>query len=1066
MTSDPFAPATSTPGGIITEKIMEYLEQLGLPNIPQISALIQNQIKSFLDSQSGVSGFSDMIMQTSRTGAGLYNDSVQTRINALATGIGLETVQGKAQEFALSMARSMWSEEDAAAAGMDYKTFTAMKAASLSNNGMYKFMFQMTDPLGAAALGMARGELFSNIMSTGLRNGDIRAYMHARAVMDGLFADENGKNNFDQKDYAGFSEAAATYLAGVLTKDVDPLEGVKTSDTDKVRSRLESLRKRVQEVSEAFGPLRDIYGTDIPKLLQDVEALSGQSIQALDSSRLRTMSLELAARSNAGLYTLTDVAKGKQTIDQAYAQAGYAGDAILTSDVASVRLNDIQNGQNSLFFATAERRGQHANESVVGASASGAADFINKGYALARQIGAVNSLEEFRSAIIGHGDPVAAMMRLLRRANPNITQYDVAAGAWNTDSYREAMGAGLGMDAALAANRNQQYVKAARELAMSPELTAFVPETRRMSVGQREFLSMQALRLAQLNPQLVNMSAEERMRTLQEMASDPNRTYITETGRRLTLAQMGIQLNPYLAGTMSTIIQGMSATESGRNALLYANEAYSQGRSLYAAEFQKQLYQSTQDLVSELSTTRMGFLRQMLEGRDANGEIQGYSNASIQKLVDVTNSIYQRTGDVDMTNRLGASLGSIVVTSQDELRKKAEAAIGDDAKADYFKANQSATEEDWEKEKEKRLKRLNSETAASQRQRLNLLQSEGLQSETVISAMEDAAASYKNMLGSREFSTFNQAQQYYNRVMRDPNSSEADRAGAKRWLNLARNDMENSDAYRKYKEDAKSLNTYSVLMEQGMSGKDIDAITKKENFWDVMSDATYTAAKSGLISEQDKKRLLQQGYALDALESGRALDAAEIQFLKDAGIDYVEGKTDRKETIKKLKDRMLSSYVESGGDASGLRRGMMRTGVSDYLERLGADDKTEGVNASLNKYYDWLEKSGQTMGSKSLQEWSKTEEGKAAMDAYGYDMMSGAVQAGADAAGVKTEGFGPLDGIAQSLQAILSFLQDVLGKEEKTISTNNSDKSDKQNAAPKTEEERRMPLEHKSYGLM
>ena len=145
---------------------------------------------------------------------------------------------------------------------------------------------------------------------------------------------------------------------------------------------------------------------------------------------------------------------------------------------------------------------------------------------------------------------------------------------------------------------------------------------------------------------------------------------------------------------------------------------------------------------------------------------------------------------------------------------------------------------------------------------------------------------------------------------------------------------------------------------------------------------------------------------------------------------------------------------------------MMRTGVSDYLERLGADDKTEGVNASLNKYYDWLEKSGQTMGSKSLQEWSKTEEGKAAMDAYGYDMMSGAVQAGADAAGVKTEGFGPLDGIAQSLQAILSFLQDVLGKEEKTISTNNSDKPDKQNAAPKTEEERRMPLEHKSYGLM
>lgn len=969
-----FDSTTDTSLDLLIDALVELLQSSGIPIPPEMLQMGAPAIGGWLDSLSGIPGLSSMMLRSTQTGAGIFGDNRERRTARLKRRVVNDGIKEEAYALALAITRSLYSEDTynpAEHGGMSYETFTAIEAASMSDNGIFRLLYKQLDPTGGVALANARGDLFADIANTGMQNGDIRAYLHAKAVSGGLFKDANGRSIYDSTQYNGFTEAAATYLAGALTQGRDPLEGISTSDTDKVQAKLQELREKTQEITDALAPLRDIYGTDIPKLLQDIEALTGQSVQTIDSARLRTLSLELGSRAAAGLYDMTDVAKGKQAVDTALSDAGYKGLSRNYTSEQSIAMNDRGNQMTAFWFQPEAEGVQMSNDAVIGAYNSPAADTINSLYGFARQRGLVGSLDEFRSIYANSSDPIGALMQFFHSKGIYMSAEDLAmAGKYNTDAVREAFAASLGGDAVLGANASLIMEDAAMEQSFNPYVQS---RMRGKTLNDIQNLGMQALTLVGLDPSLVNMSEEDRIKTLQEMLADPNRKFTTADGTKKTLSEMGVTSDD--VESLSLLINGFTTTESGQAALSAANQSYSQGKSRFQATVQKQLMNATKELLARVPTTFQQFAKQVIENRDPSGAIRGFNNQLFSTIDDITKGIEESTGDVELASYVGITLNAITAGEDRNMQKQIEEATGNTAREDFFKLkrkeglSEEEIQKQWESEKESRTYEVARKSQEAIRSRAAIISDKGMQSEAFVSTLESLQGKWDTVRNTQEYAEALSRQQEVDRL-KNSGASQAEIERAEEARKAAWDEVYGTAEFKDYAATRDSLNRQAKLLADGTSPETLDKMFQSPEAFSKFIGRTID--KASKREEADYAASIARRNSIGDLETG------EMGKAFDEALGGTASADSRQEHLNKLlearRNNPESELLKDKNNQKILSLYDERQAVNSDIEDSVAKRQRLAEAASANDIFSTLSSGGILTGEQTA--W---------LEARGYD---------------------------------------------------------------------------------
>ena len=141
---------------------------------------------------------------------------------------------------------------------------------------------------------------------------------------------------FSPFDWAGFSRDNVAVLAAARTRGTDLLSGLDITTGQGLKSGVDRLRDLMKGTVEALAPLRDVFGTDIPKMIQTLEGLTGQNFSSISQSRLATLSESISNAVNAGV-NVSDIAS--QTAAVAKSMAGLKRPApVLYTDMESMGL--------------------------------------------------------------------------------------------------------------------------------------------------------------------------------------------------------------------------------------------------------------------------------------------------------------------------------------------------------------------------------------------------------------------------------------------------------------------------------------------------------------------------------------------------------------------------------------------------------------------------------------------------------------------------------------------------------------------------------------------------------
>ena len=185
-----------------------------------------------------------------------------------------------------------------------YEDYISNEAIGRDNwlaNAGYKFL----DPEGYEAarnyLSMAGANLIRNGSVAGRRS----AYMQARAV-GGMFLDKNGKFDFNSADYGFMNIGEASAIAAVITKDTDLFSDAGFNSA-KIKEATEKLRQKVQDYTKALSPLKDIFGSDIPAMVNALEGISGQKLSQMDTAAMAKLSARISAGVQVGGYDINQV---------------------------------------------------------------------------------------------------------------------------------------------------------------------------------------------------------------------------------------------------------------------------------------------------------------------------------------------------------------------------------------------------------------------------------------------------------------------------------------------------------------------------------------------------------------------------------------------------------------------------------------------------------------------------------------------------------------------------------------------------------------------------------------
>ena len=473
---------------------------------------------SFLKEQLGLTDDALMhaVLSSNMTAAGAYNYQMNSRARSIGLSSTAPMMNAAQQQFLRGMAKTLTSEaafEELRNAGKisasSYEAYIDDQIQGYETNPIFNSIYNVTDPMGMQKakqyLGMASANMIRNQLASGNRN----AFANAKAVMRDMFRDENGNYSFDKADYGGMNQGEVAALTAAITRDTDMLGSADVSKADSLKEATTKLKERVKKYSEALAPLKDIFGDNVPAMLNTVEQITGQNIATLGVDRARDIARNLSDRTSLGRYSMENIADMTRLMGQ---QMTAMGDNVPTlnkmnaTTYAMTALDMIRGGTMPGNITQAEFAQRMSNMVASSANAKGA-NYFDMAYAMYKDANPNLTYNDFVTAVNKRVDASGGNKTMLQAAMEMLganSLQDLAQGM-NSQAYWDSKREAFGMRLAIEENYRRHVSDARNQVMLDGTIRLSSDDT-----TERGRIFDTADRLARENPSLISMTEAER----------------------------------------------------------------------------------------------------------------------------------------------------------------------------------------------------------------------------------------------------------------------------------------------------------------------------------------------------------------------------------------------------------------------------------------------------------------------------------------------------------------------------------------------------------------------------
>ena len=251
------------------------------------------------------------VLFTNMTPYGAYNSQMERAINQ-AAGSALRLQRSNAQLAWLrdigraSMSYESWLKQNNYRASDErhaqYENWISNQAYSRNDSMFWNAAYSLLDPDGLAGASEYLGAAASNVMRHSARRGNRGIWRQAKAIRDIFNTGENGAYEYNKFDYGHMSARDTAAVMAALTKEIDFFEGIDGTSTKKISEATKKLRDMTKEFTKALGPLKDIFGSDVPAMITTIEGLTGKKFASLDPTKITGVVNRAVAGMQSGIF--------------------------------------------------------------------------------------------------------------------------------------------------------------------------------------------------------------------------------------------------------------------------------------------------------------------------------------------------------------------------------------------------------------------------------------------------------------------------------------------------------------------------------------------------------------------------------------------------------------------------------------------------------------------------------------------------------------------------------------------------------------------------------------------
>lgn len=238
------------------------------------------------------------------------------------------------------------------------------------------------------------------------------------------------------QSFGGFGGGAVMELASILENASDVL-----GDPQNIKSSLDNFQKKVKATAQALAPLKDIFGQDIKAMVDMLQSTTGQNINQLTPSMIRSMSTNTVDMARYSGATIAQIASANQKL---FAQtAGYGGNTFTRVGgglTGAYYTGLIAQGNAPAGVHAAQYAGNTAR-AVASAQASAGVDWTAMAYGIWKKKNPQGTIDDFMQKVRQNRDKSGSMMEAVIKTAGVNSQQGLLQGL-NTTEYRTALQSG------------------------------------------------------------------------------------------------------------------------------------------------------------------------------------------------------------------------------------------------------------------------------------------------------------------------------------------------------------------------------------------------------------------------------------------------------------------------------------------------------------------------------------------------------------------------------------------------------------------------------------------------
>lgn len=182
--------------------------------------------------------------------------------------------------------------------------------------------------------------------------------------------------------YGGFSPGAVASLVGSLSQQEDLTMGASPQQMSKA---LQSLKARIQGMTKALAPLRDIFGNDIPSMISRLQQIAGMQISNMSIDQIKSISTTVTDMSRYSNVSIGHMASMGSMMAAMTQRNGGSNWGQLGAQASGAFAAGLLTPGNGAFGLMPEQYKQNTLNMLAQAQDSQGAQFMAMAYGLAKE---------------------------------------------------------------------------------------------------------------------------------------------------------------------------------------------------------------------------------------------------------------------------------------------------------------------------------------------------------------------------------------------------------------------------------------------------------------------------------------------------------------------------------------------------------------------------------------------------------------------------------------------------------------------------------------------------------